>query len=260
MAIETAAEFFDVALCAFVKYSSLVNVSMSNKLENAISKALDSDCANVFNCCCALSRHVDIESAKKLSSLSLDIIIAPNYDDDALLELKKNQNTKIIKLKTPYQDIVNFVDQEIKITPFGALIQQKDNKDFDKETFKVVSKKKPTQQELEDMIFAFKVVKHAISASFVVAKDLRTLGICSGQQNQILALETALSRVCDSTKDSIIATDCDITSSEIIQLMIQNRVNGIIQPAGNKKDKELIALCDKYDISMVTTAITHRKH
>ncbi|MBR1617079.1 bifunctional phosphoribosylaminoimidazolecarboxamide formyltransferase/IMP cyclohydrolase, partial [bacterium] len=137
------------------------------------------------------------------------------------------------------------------------LIQEKNKKDLEPSTFKVKSTKKPEQNELEDMIFAHKIAKHTKTCCAVIAKDLRTIGICAGQTNRINAVEFALQKVCDSAKNSIMALDGDTVSPSIIQLIAQNRIVGIIQP--NCSDKALIE-ANKLNVSIVTTNIRHFKN
>ena len=124
----------------------------------------------------------------------------------------------------------------------------------------MVTKKKPEQQQVEDMIFAFKIVKHTKSNAIVVAKDLRTIGICAGQTNNIDAVGFALQNVCDSPKDSVIAADTCFSAIENIQIAAQNRVGAIIQPCGDVKDKQIIETADKLGLSMISTGISHLKH
>ena len=259
-ALEIASEFFDVAAAVIVKHTNPCAVALSSDIESAWDKALDSDPISPFGGVVALTKEVTLSLAKKLSSMFLEVILAPSYSTEALEELKKKKNLRVIKINTPYETILNFCDEEIKLTPFGALIQQKDIKSLDVSTFKVISAKKPTQQEVEDMIFAFKVVKHVKSNAIVVAKDLRTLGICGGQTNRVSSVEIALNRVCDSTKDTVIASDGFFPAVDNIQVAAQNRVSAIIQPAGSIKDKDVIETADKYNISMIATGIRHFKH
>ncbi len=259
-ALELTAEFFDVACCTIVKHANPTAVALAKNVEGAFDKALDSDPVTPFNSTMAFSRKVDKALAVKLNAISVKIVIAPDFEQDAADELKKNKNIKIIKLNTPLDEILRFQQEEIKLTPFGALIQEKNKSSLDVKTFKVMTKKKPEQAELEDMIFAFKVVKHTLSSAIVVAKDLRTLGICAGQADSTTSLAFALNKVCDSPKNSVIASDETLVSIESINIAIQNRVSGIIQPAGSIKDKELVKYADKFELSMVSTGIRHFKH
>lgn len=258
--LELTAEFFDVNCCTIVKHLTPCAVALSADLESAWDKALDSDPISPFGGVVCFSKKVNLSLAKKLTSMFLEVIIAPDFEPEALDELKKKKNLRVIKINTPLEEVVKYTPEEIKLTPFGALIQQKDNKDLDVETFKVVSKTKPEQKEVEDMIFAFKVVKHVKSNAIVIAKDLRTLGICGGQTNRVGAVEIALNRVCDSPKGSVLASDGFFPAIDNIQVAAQNRVSAIIQPAGSIKDKEVIETADKYNISMIATGIRHFKH
>ena len=258
-ALEISAEFFDVSACTIVKHANPISVALAKNVEGAFDKALDSDPIGPFNSTISFTRQVDLSLAKKLSAIPIEILIAPSFSEEATEELKKSA-LKIIKLNTPLQDILKFQDEEIKLTPFGALIQEKNTACLNVETFKVITKKKPEQKELEDMIFAFKIVKHAKSSAIVAAKDLRTLGICAGQPDNPTAVEFALNKVCDSPKGAILASDNPLNSVDVIHIAVQNRASGIIQPGGSIKDKELVKCADKLEISMVTTGIRHLKH
>lgn len=259
-ALEVAIEFYDVFGVIFVKHSNPTAVALSSSLEFALSKALDSDPFCSFNSTAAFTKEIDIKLAQNIMNLNLNTIIAPSYSDEALYILKKDKNLKIIKIITPLKDIIKYTEEEIKMTPFGAIIQEKDIKDLDVKTFKVTTKKKPEQSEVEDMIFAQKIVKHVKSDGIVIAKDLRTVGICAGQTNRTTAIEFALNKICDSPKDSVAASDGAISSILDIQILAQNRISGIIQPAGNAKDNEIIQEADKLNISMISTGIRHLKH
>ncbi len=259
-AIEIASEFYDVHSAIIVKHANPASVALAKDLTSAWGKAFDSDPISSFGGCAAFTKKVDIKLAKMLTDIYLSMIIAPDFDEDALLELKQNKSLKIMKINTPLKDISRFCDEEIKITPFGMLVQEKDMKDFDTKTFKVITKRKPEQKEAEDMIFASKIAKHVKSNAIVIAHDLRTIGICAGQTNRISAVEIAINKVCDSTKDAVIASDGALNTKDTVQIAVQNRISGIIQPAGSLKDKEIIETADKYGITMISTGIRHFKH
>ena len=233
---------------------------MGKSLNDAYLKAFDTDPISTFGATVAFSQAVDKEIAKHLSSVCLDSIIAPDFEEDALEILKKNENLRIIKLITPYKTVRTIQEQEIYVTPFGTLVQEKDYKELDKDTFKTVTKKKPTTEMIEDMVFAWKIAKHVKTNAVVIAKDFKTLSIIGGQTSTIDAVETALNRVCDSTKDAILACDGTIPAIDSIQAAAQCRIAGIIQTGGGNKETEIIKTADKYEISMITTDIRHYKH
>lgn len=259
-ALEVISEFFDVAALAVINHGRIDAVALGVDIINAWDKILDSDPTCYYRSTISTTREVTLEFAKKISALPLKVILSPYYSKDALLELKKNKNLKVVKINTPYEKIIKFNNEEIKLTPFGALIQQKDIEDLNVETFKVVTNKKPQQKEAEDMIFAFKVAKHAQSCAIVVAKDLRTLGVISGEANRSRAVELAITKVCDSLKDTVIASDGFFSTPDAVQIAAQNRICAIIQPMGSVHDKEIVDMCNKYNISMISTGIRHIKH
>ncbi|MCD8024791.1 MAG: bifunctional phosphoribosylaminoimidazolecarboxamide formyltransferase/IMP cyclohydrolase [Candidatus Gastranaerophilales bacterium] len=259
-AINIVSEFFDVNAAVIVKHSNPSGAALGVTLEDAWDKALDCDPLSAFGGIVAFSRKVNIEIAKKLTAMFLEVVIAPDFEPDALKQLKTKKNLRVIKINTPLEKYKDILSGEIRLTPFGALIQQVDKKELDIETFKTVTKEKPTQEMIEDMVFAYKIVKHLKSNAIVIAKDLKTIGLCGGQTSRVGAVEIALMRTVDSAKDAILASDGFFPATDNITVAAQHRIKGIIQPGGSIKDKEVIELADKLNICMITTGIRHFKH
>ncbi len=259
-AVNIASEFYDVSACVIVKHTNPCGVALGKSISDAWHKALDCDPLSAFGGIVAFTKEVDEEVAKCLTSMFLEIVIAPHYSEGALEILKTKKNLRVIKINTELKQYQNFVPQEVKLTPFGVLVQEKDTLELDPDKFKIVSKLKPTQEQIEDMVFAFKIAKHVKSNGIVVAKDLRTLGICGGQTSRVGAVEIAINRVCDSPKGAILASDGFFPAIDNIHLAAQNRIAAIIQPAGSIKDKEVIETADKMGLIMAATGIRHFRH
>ncbi len=259
-ALNIAAEFFDVNACVIIKHTNPCGVALGKTLLEAWQKALDCDPLSAFGGIVAFTKPVDLEIAKNLTAMFLEVVIAPDFTDSAVEELKKKKNLRVVKLNTPLEEYMKFTQKEIRLTPFGALLQDKDGKELDPETFKTVTKEKPTQEMVEDMVFAFKVCKHLKSNAIVVAKDLRTIGLCGGQTSRVGSVEIALRRVCDSAKGSVIASDGFFPAIDNIEVAAQERVAGIIQPGGSIKDPDVIKTADKLGLVMITTGIRHFRH
>ena len=259
-ALNIVSEFFDVPAAAIVKHNTPCGVALGKSIEEAYLKAFDTDPISAFGGIIAFSQPVNKEIAKHASSVFLEVLIAPDYEPEALELLKKKKNLRIIKLNTPLKDFKNLVEKDIKVTPFGTLVQDVDKKELDKDSFKVVTKNKPSAEMVEDMVFAWKVAKHVKSNAIVIAKDFKTLAICGGQTSRIDAMEIALNRACDAAKDAIVASDGFFPAIDNIQAAAQCRIAGIIQPGGSIKDKEVIEATDKYGIVMITTGIRHFRH
>lgn len=259
-ALNIVSEFFDVNAAAVIKHTNPCGVALGATLEEAWDRALDCDPLSAFGGIVAFTKKVNFEIAKKLTSMFLEVVIAPDFEESALEQLKTKKNLRVIKLNTPLETYKENSEKEIKITPFGALIQENDRKELDPSTFKTVTKEKPTAEMVEDMVFAYKIAKHLKSNAIVIAKDLKTIGICGGQTSRVGAVEIALMRVTDSAKDAILASDGFFPATDNITVAAQHRIKGIIQPGGSIKDKEVIELADKLNLVMITTGIRHFKH
>jgi phosphoribosylaminoimidazolecarboxamide formyltransferase/IMP cyclohydrolase len=259
-AVNIVSEFYDVPSVAIVKHTAPCGVALGKDISEACQKALDCDPISAFGGIIAFSQAVTKKIATILSTVFLEVIIAPEFEEEALEILQSKKNLRIIKLNTTLEDYKKIQNEEIKITPFGVLIQNSDKKELNKDTFKVVTKNKPTSEQIEDAIFAWKVAKYAKSNAIVIAKDFKTLAIGQGQTSRICAMEWALDYACDESKDAVIASDGFFPAIDNIQAAAQGRITLIIQPGGSIKDQEVIAEADKYKIAMITTGIRHFRH
>ncbi len=253
-------EFYDVCACIIVKNNGPCGAALGKDIEEAWLKAIDCDPLSTFEGTAGFSQVVNENLVKKLASRYLKVIIAPDYTPKALDLLNKYENLIIIKLNTSLEDYKKYISEEIKITPFGTLVQTKDRGELNKDNFKVATKTKPTAEMIEDMIFAWKIVKHAKSKAIVIAKDFKAIGIGQGQTSRLDALELALNKACDGSKDAVCASDEFIPTIDNIYAAAQGRIAGIIQPGGGSKDIEVFKASDKYNIAMITTGIRHLKH
>lgn len=259
-AVNIVSEFYDVPSVAIVKHTAPCGVALGKDVLDAYKKAFDCDPISSFGGIVAFSKIVPEDVAKLLNSVFLEVVIAPDFDEEAFDILKEKKNLRIVKLNTPLEDYKKISAEEIKITPFGVLIQSSDKKELDKDTFKVVSKVKPTAEQIEDAIFAWKVAKYAKSNAIVIAKDFKTLAIGQGQTSRICSMEWALDYACDGSKDAVIASDGFLPAIDNVQSAAQGRIALIIQPGGSIKDQEVIEEANKYKMAMITTGIRHFRH
>lgn len=259
-ALDIVSEFYDVNATAIIKHNNPCGVALGTDIYDAYLKAFDCDPISAFGGIIALTQKVTLDVAKHASGVFLEVIIAPDFEPAALELLKGKKNLRLIKLNTKLEDYKKLKNLDIKALPLGVLVQDADVKDLDKDTFKVMTGKKPTEEQLEDMIFAWKVAKYAKSNAIVIAKDKKTLGIGIGQTSRIGSMEIALSQACDDAKDAVIASDGFFPAVDNIHAAAQCRIGAIIQPGGSIKDKDVIEACDKLEISMVTTGIRHFRH
>lgn len=259
-ALNIVSEFYDVPACAVVKHNTPCGVALGKTQSEAYLKAFDTDPISAFGGIIAFTQTVDKEIAKHASAVFLEVLIAPDFTPEALAILETKKNLRIIKLNTDLKTYKALVQKDLRVTPFGTLIQDADNKELDQDTFAVVSKKKPSAEMVEDMVFAWKVCKHVKSNAIVIAKDFKTLAIAGGQTSRIDSMEIALNRACDGAKDAVVASDGFFPALDNIQAAAQCRIGAIIQPGGSIKDKEVIDAANKYEMVMINTGIRHFRH
>lgn len=254
-ATNLVSEFYDVNCVSIIRHTKPCGVALGRSLYDAYTKAFDCDPVSSFYGVVGFSKPVDIEVAKHINSMAVEVVIAPDYEPEAVELFKDNSEIKLVKLNTSLKDYRKLTVEEVILTPFGALVQDRNNSELDKDMFKVVTREKPTAEQIEDAIFAWKVVKHAKTNSVVIARDFKTMAIAQGQTNALSAVEAALNYACDGSKEAVLASDSFLPAEDCIYSAIQSRINLIIQPGGAIKDQKLIEVCDKYGIAMITTGI-----
>lgn len=241
-------EFYDVKALCSMKGTGICAVALGQSVADAMQKVMDSNPIDFMNSLVVASAKVDSEAVRFLKEAN--IIAAPDYTDKAI-EYLEAKGITYITIKTPLKDYKKYLSNDIKVTPLGTMIQTPNLSELDKDTFKVVSKQKPSVEQIEDAIFAWKVAKHNNSQAIVVAKDLKTTAIAQGLQSA--AVEFALDYSCDSSKDAALASDMPITLHDL-NVASQGRIGLVIVPFAGK---ELINQADKYEIALITTGITN---
>ena len=241
-------EFYDVKAACTVKGSGICATALGQSLADAVTKVMDANPIDFIHSIIVVSAEVDSEVARFLKDTN--IIVAPSFTKNAL-EFLESHNITYVTVHTPLKEYKNYLSNEIKITPLGTLTQTPNTSDLDKDLFKVISKKKPTVEEIEDAVFAWKVAKHINSQAIVIAKDLKTNAVMQGLQTA--SVEFALDYSCDSSKDAILASDMPITPHDI-DVASQGRIGTIIVRLA---DKNIIEKADKYEMAVITTGITN---
>lgn len=259
-AYNIVSEFIGVNACTIIKHNNPCGAALGVNVEDAFKKALECDPISAFGGIVAFNDVVDETVAKIMKEIFLEVIIAPDFSEGAVEILSQKKNLRLVKVKTNILEFKNKKILDIKNTKFGALVQTKEDKELDKDSFKVVTKEKPDETMIEDMVFAWKIVKHVKSNAIVVVKDKRTVGIGAGQTSRIASMEIALKQACDEAKDAVVASDGFFPAIDNIQAAAQSRIRGIIQPGGSIKDKDVIEECDKNGIVMIATGIRHFLH
>ncbi len=247
-----------------VKHANPCGVATGKTLECAYKSAYQCDPVSIFGGIIAVNRKVDVVTAREISKIFIEILIAPDYDEEALKILTLKKNIRLLKLDS--LDSINNSNYtlencyDIKNVSGGLLIQEVDSQTFNEEDLRVVTKKSPTEDEMESLKFAMKVVKHVKSNGIIIAKDTRTIGVGPGQVNRIWAVDYAINQSLEETKGGVLASDAFFPFEDCVVRAKAGGITAIIQPGGSMNDEASIKKADELGIAMVFTGIRHFKH
>jgi phosphoribosylaminoimidazolecarboxamide formyltransferase/IMP cyclohydrolase len=258
--VEVLAEFFDVNAAAVAKENQLCSVALGSSLENTFEKISDCDPMSLMGGTIGFTKEINEEIAKLIVSSKIRNVISTKFSKQAIDYFLKNGETNVIIIKNPLQEFLGFNCKDIKVTPFGYLIQEQNFSKLTKSSFKVVTKTKPTQQQAEDAIFAWKIAKYVKSKSAVVVKDLATKAIIQAKNNGIDGVEAAIDLSCENSKDAVLAVDGVIENEEVINAAIQGRIGTIIEACDGSKSNKITKLAEKYNIALIATGIRNNRY
>ncbi|SHH71537.1 phosphoribosylaminoimidazolecarboxamide formyltransferase / IMP cyclohydrolase [Caloranaerobacter azorensis DSM 13643] len=255
-ALEILKEFEEPTVVA-VKHTNPCGIGSGNTISEAFKKAYESDKVSIFGGIIAANREIDRETAEMINKIFIEVVIAPSYTDEALEVLTSKKNIRILVL--PEITAREESGYDIKRVLGGILIQDRNTKLIQDE-LKFVTERKPTERELEDLLFAWKAVKNVKSNAIVLAKDKGTVAVGPGQVSRIWALENAIKQGGNRVKNSVMASDAFFPFPDCVEAAYKAGITAIIQPGGSIRDKESIEAANKYGIAMVFTGMRHFKH
>ena len=246
--LNVISEFYDVSGAATVTPTGVCAVSLGKDLTEAVTNVMDSNPIDFMQSTILLTKEVDSDLAKMLKETH--IIAAPSFTKNAV-EYFDTHDVCYVTIKTALKDYKKYLSNEVTVTPLGTLTQTPNMSELEKDSFKVVTKLKPTVEQIEDAVFAWKVAKHASSKAIVIAKDLKTTAISQGLQSA--SIEYALDYSCDRSKEAILASDTNISLYDL-NVAALGRISLLILPSASK---EIIDNADKLNISIITTGFTN---
>lgn len=252
VAWRTVCEFIEPACCG-LKHSTPCGAAIGKDVHEAYVKAYECDPVSIFGGIVALNKEVDADTAREMIKIFLEIVIAPSFTDEALEVLKTKKNLRVIKCKHTPQDKINMVKVD------GGLLIQDEDLSFTTD-YEAVTEKAPTAEEMENLIFGMKVVKHVKSNAIVVVKDMMAVGIGNGETNRIWPTRQAIERAGDKIEGAILASDAFFPFRDVVDECAKAGIRAIIQPGGSMRDQESIDACNEHGISMVFTGMRHFKH
>lgn len=256
-AVDCLREFTEITVVAS-KHANPCGVGSADNVYDAYMKAYEADPVSIFGGIVAVNTEVDKKTAQEMVKIFLEIVIAPSFSKDALEVLKTKKNLRLLVLPN-ISSKIKATAIDIKKPLGGLLVQQIDTMLLDGD-LKVVTKRQPTEQEMQDCIFAWKLVKHIKSNGISVAKDGASVGLGPGQVCRIWAAEAALNHVGDKAQGASLASDAFFPFDDCVRLAATYGIKAIIQPGGSRNDEDSIKACDELGISMIMTGIRHFKH
>lgn len=242
-----------------VKHANPCGVGVGDTILDAYLNAYEGDSVSIFGGIVALNREADKQTAQELAKIFLEIIIAPSFSAEAIEILSVKKNVRLLVLP----ELANANDKnsiDLKKVVGGLLVQKLDTKLFGENKLKCVTKRKPTESEMMQLEFAWRVVKHVKSNGICLVKGNGTVGIGPGQTNRVTALELAINYAGDNTKNSVMGSDAFFPFSDCIELAKNAGITAVIQPGGSIRDEESIKAANQANIAMVFTGMRHFKH
>lgn len=246
----------DQPAAAVLKHTNPCGVAMGDTLAAAYQRAYDADSTSAFGGIVVLNRAIDAATAQQLTGTFLECIVAPGCDAAAREILAKKQNLRVLVL----EDLLTGPQQAVMAIAGGFLLQQPDTYRDDPATWDIVTEAKPTEADLSELLFAWRVVKHVKSNAIVVTNQHQTLGIGAGQMNRVGSVGIALTQAADKAQGAILASDGFFPFDDSVRTAAAAGIRAIVQPGGSRKDEDSIKAANELGIIMAMTGVRHFLH
>ena len=247
---------FDETACAIIKHTNPAGVALGPNAADAYRKALATDRVSAFGGIVAFNCPVDEAAARAVTEIFTEVLIAPDYDEQALEILRSKKNLRVLRAWPASREPA----VEYRQITGGMLVQTRDTHRLSATDLKVVSKRPPTVAEINALLFAWTVCKHTKSNAIVYAQDGQTVGVGAGQMSRVDSVKLGAMRAQLPVKGSVLASDAFFPFRDGIDEAAKHGITAVIQPGGSMRDEEVISAADEYDLAMVLTGIRHFKH
>ncbi|MEH2434302.1 MAG: bifunctional phosphoribosylaminoimidazolecarboxamide formyltransferase/IMP cyclohydrolase [Nostoc sp.] len=250
------AEFTDTPAATIIKHTNPCGTALGSTISEAYQKAFNADSVSAFGGIVALNRPIDAATASELTKTFLECVVAPNCDAEAQEILAKKSNVRVLTLP----DLSDGPKDTVKAIAGGFLVQASDDIIANTSQWQVVTERQPTDSELAELLFAWKVCKHVKSNAIVVTSDRTTLGVGAGQMNRVGSVKIALEQAGEKAKGAILASDGFFPFDDSVKTAAAAGITAIVQPGGSVRDKDSIIAANELGLVMVLTGIRHFLH
>lgn len=246
---------FERPACVIVKHANPCGAASAETIDAAYQHALQADPVSAFGGIIALNRPCTKSLAEMITTIFVEVILAPAYSDEALAVFAAKPNLRVLEMPEAEPH-----PWEMRYISGGVLLQEKDTQRLTTKNLTVVTEARPTDEELEAMLFAWCVLKHIKSNGILIAKNMATVGIGAGQVSRIDAVDLAIRKAGDKLAGSVLASDAFFPFRDSIDRLAKTGVRAIVQPGGSVRDDEVIAACNEHGIAMVFTGMRCFRH
>ena len=252
---------FSAPAVTIIKHTNPCGLASYKDIAEAYRRALSGDPVAAFGGIVAANRAIDLAAAKEISQTFYEIVIAPEYQAEALEILKRRKDLRILVAELPlgYGGApAGYLD--FRRVKGGFLVQNSDSLPEDSVNLKTVTRRKPTPAEIKALLFAWRAVKHIKSNAIVLAKDKTLLGMGAGQPSRIVSAQIAIEKAGDKAEGSVLASDAMFPFPDVVEAAAKAGVTAIIQPGGSIRDEDSIKAADEHNMAMVFTGVRHFRH
>jgi phosphoribosylaminoimidazolecarboxamide formyltransferase/IMP cyclohydrolase len=246
----------DQPAAAVLKHTNPCGVALGDTLALAYRRAYDADPVSAFGGIVALNQAIDLETAHQLTGTFLECIVAPACQPEAQEVLASKPNLRLLLL----EDLASGPAQEVRAIAGGFLLQAPDGHGDDPATWQRVTQAQPSDDDLAELLFAWRVVKQVKSNAIVVTNQQQTLGIGAGQMNRVGSVTIALNQAGDRSQGAVLASDGFFPFEDSVRAAAAAGIRAIIQPGGSRRDQESIQAADQLGLIMVLTGVRHFLH
>ncbi len=248
---------FEKPTAAVIKHTNPCGAASAETIESAYKKAHETDPMAAFGSIVALNRNCDAKTAKLMAPLFIEVVICPKFEKSAIEILKEKKNLRLLEAGNAKKHKIGYDLKKVK----GGILLQTDNwPEISEKNLKIVTKRKPAKEEIDALLFAYKVNKHVKSNSIVLAKDNVTVGIGAGQMSRVDAVKLAVMKSEGKCEGSVMSSDAFFPFRDGIDEAAKAGITAIIQPGGSIRDEEVIETANQYNIAMVFTGVRLFRH
>ncbi len=243
-----------------MKHTNPCGLASASTIKEAFTVAYDVDPMSAYGCVICLNRECDLDTAEEIYKHFVEAVMCPDFTAEALELLEKKKNIRLLRTNEPIGPAYRVREYKMKKVQGGILVQTDEDVNVTRENLKVITKRAPTDEEIDAMLFAWKLAKHVTSNAVVYVKGERAVGIGAGQMSRVDSAKIAAAKANEPTKGCVMASDAFFPFRDGVDAAAEAGITAIIQPGGSIRDQEVIDAANEHNIAMVFTGCRVFRH